>query len=219
MQRLGGGNPKLSTNEAAIGADADALLENVTYKARDPSSNPGRKEKVMSCVVWPELLLLLSSPNFICILSSTHQLQAENLLKDRKRVKMLCRNPCTISTISRSASQPLRFSTFTRFHQKYESSVETPVQAQNNDNVTPSAVRPEADASTMETPVQKQRREALAPPTGQTREKSYVVPGLLAGIVGIVPLVYYYYQYRREHMDNKRANLLEQQRQKYANGG
>lgn len=98
--------------------------------------------------------------------------------------------------------------------------MQTPLQSQKRDAVAPSAVRPEAEAPILETPIQRQRREALVPKPGEYDQGgTRAVYGLLAGCITIPPVVYYYYQFRKEHMDEKRANLMEQQRQKYASGG
>lgn len=134
--------------------------------------------------------------------------------------EMMSRRLVGIVRSPRTAPASGRFSTTTRLLQKYESSVETPVQSQNKDTIAPSAVRPEGEASVLETPVQRQRREALAPRAGATsREKSRALLWLILGVLAVPPISYYYYQHRKEHMDAKRAGLMEEQRRKYAQGG
>lgn len=99
--------------------------------------------------------------------------------------------------------------------------VQTPVQSQPKEKVAPSPLEPEAGSQPIQTPVQSQRPSHVAPgshPVSRaeiTQTKPLLF--LTFGLTGVAVFSYFYYQYRKEHMDRKWAAMQQEARQNVRN--
>ena len=96
--------------------------------------------------------------------------------------------------------------------------VPTPIQSQNKNNVLSPQISPEADAQRAQTSVQSQNPSMIMSrsPTPQRVRSSNARFWLtfLAGLVAIPPVSYFYYNYRKQHMDEKVERLVKEAQEK-----
>jgi len=113
------------------------------------------------------------------------------------------------------------FSTHTRLRQSKPSTVQTPIQSQPVETAAPTPGHPAPEAKVVETPVQSIRPDNVqALPGGKPRETNDLPLAMFFGGLFAIPfVVYYYWQYRQDHMDKKKERLLQEQREKYRLGG
>ena len=96
--------------------------------------------------------------------------------------------------------------------------VQTPVQSQNKSDVAPHPVQPEAESSRAQTPVQTQDPSTIIPIPQHTRPRISNAGPIYTfwGLLFATPIIsYYYYQYRKDHMDKKRERLIAEAQEKY----
>ena len=100
--------------------------------------------------------------------------------------------------------------------------VQTPLQSQNKDDLAHPGIQP-AEGARVQTPVQAQNPTQLAPNTARPSRSPPSNAAPLAtfwALAFATPFVcYFYYQYRKEHMDQKKAMLLREAQERYKNSG
>lgn len=105
--------------------------------------------------------------------------------------------------------------------------IQTPVQSIPKEKVAPSPLEPPGSSGPVQTPVQSQTPSQVAPgaPADQgslpqpSAQITQVKPMLYLtfGLTGVAVFSYFYYQYRKEHMDRKWAAMQEEARQNVKN--
>ena len=104
-----------------------------------------------------------------------------------------------------------------------QQTVQTPVQSQNTDDVAAHPLQSGTGTSQVQTPLQTQDPSSIIPkPAQQARPRSSNAGPLYTfwGLMVITPIIsYFYYQHRKEHMDQKRARLIAEAQEKYMSRG
>ncbi|KAK5169497.1 uncharacterized protein LTR77_005473 [Saxophila tyrrhenica] len=111
-----------------------------------------------------------------------------------------------------------------------ERKVQTPVQSQNTDDIAPNPLKPEPESTQMQTPMQSQDPASFSlqpghPPTQQpslpTQQQGRPRPNnagplytLLVSLIVAPMITYGYYNYRKEHMEQKWKGMLKEAEQK-----
>ena len=113
--------------------------------------------------------------------------------------------------------------TYSTEPQRSSETVQTPVQSQDKSDVAATQLRPEAESSRVQTPIQAQSSSSTTPDgLHQKRPRSSNAGPLYTffGLLFLTPIIsYYYYLYRQEHMDQKRAKLIADAEEKYKSRG
>lgn len=149
------------------------------------------------------------------------QLATTNL-RSIHAIIMRVNHTAMLKLLPRSQTQPtcLANRAFYATQSKIER-VQTPVQSQPKDKVAPNPLEPKAGSQPVQTPVQSQTPPQVAPGSHpQSRaEITQTIPLLYLtfGLTGVAVFSYFYYQYRKEHMDRKWAAMQEEARQNVRN--
>lgn len=135
----------------------------------------------------------------------------------------------TMRLLARPQSQPVSltkrafYATPTKIRR-----VQTPIQSVPKEKVAPGPLEPEAGSQPVQTPVQSQipsqvtEGSQVAPDSQQPVSKAEITQTkpmlyLTFGLTGVAVFSYFYYQYRKEHMDRKWAAMQEEARQNVKN--
>lgn len=123
---------------------------------------------------------------------------------DRLATRVSRQRPFALSRLRQAAS----FSQILSTRQK----VQTPVQSQNKGDVAPE-LRP-AEGTPVQTPIQSQKPGPIFPnpASSNVRPKRDLKPfyTLFGGLALGSVFVYYYYEYRKEHMQKKWENMIRE---------
>ena len=105
--------------------------------------------------------------------------------------------------------------------------VQTPVQSLPKEKVAPSPLEPPGSSGAVQTPVQSQTPSQIGPgsqvtPGSQPQSRAEITQTkpllyLTFGLTGVAVFSYFYYLYRKEHMDRKWAAMQEEARQNVKN--
>jgi hypothetical protein len=105
--------------------------------------------------------------------------------------------------------------------------VQTSIQSIPKEKVAPSPLEPPGSSGAVQTPVQSQMPSQVGPgsqvsPGSQPQSRAEITQTkpllyLTFGLTGVVVFSYFYYQYRKEHMDRKWAAMQEEARQNAKN--
>ena len=105
--------------------------------------------------------------------------------------------------------------------------VQTPIQSIPKEKVAPSPLEPPGSSGPVQTPVQAQMPSQVGPgsqvsPGSQPQSRAEITQTrpllyLTFGLTGVAVFSYFYYQYRKEHMDRKWAAMQEEARQNVKN--
>ena len=128
----------------------------------------------------------------------------------------------TMATTQRLAKVAIRSSTRPAWRSQYASfssskirndeKVQTPLQSQRKNNIdTP--LRP-AESTTIQTPVQRQDPSRVASAPAQTIRDPWPFYTLIGGLLAGSVFVYFYYEQRKAHMEQKWQNMLKEAQEK-----
>ena len=92
--------------------------------------------------------------------------------------------------------------------------VQTPIQSQNKSSTVPPPLQPQADSARTQTFVQSQNTSQVGGPDPRITE-GWPLYTLVGGMTLGSIYVYFYYQYRKAHMDKKKEELIRTAREKY----
>ena len=106
--------------------------------------------------------------------------------------------------------------------------VQTPIQSVSKDKLGPGPLEPGPDSKTVQTPIQTQRTSQVTPghtTTGQAPQpplsgdlrQPRPLLYLSFGLIGVATFSYFYYGYRKEHMERKWAAMQEKAKQNVKN--